>query len=159
LSGEWLFAPAILPSGDRDLAKLKEMPLPPQALEKGLTESVNGFETLLAKLLLCGLQSLGCCTPAARSLSDWAREIALPDLYHSWLQETARVLERHGLAKFEGDLCSGVSLQADDVWAAWKHEKTVWAGSPLLAKQSQLAEATLRALPEILAGRRTATEV
>jgi acyl transferase domain-containing protein/SAM-dependent methyltransferase len=64
-------------------------------------------------------------------------------LYGRWMEQSARMLEDAGAPR---------PLEA--LWEAWAARKEGWAPA-----QAGVAEAALRALPEILTGRRPATEV
>ncbi|MDJ0933254.1 SDR family NAD(P)-dependent oxidoreductase [Breoghania sp.] len=88
-------------------------------------------------------------TALAQVLGETLRDLSEPDVnpsYRAWLKAA------RGLLASEHD---GESLSLSEAWAAW--EALRQAGGP--SAQMDLAEAALRALPEILTGKLRATDI
>ncbi|MBW8848035.1 MAG: SDR family NAD(P)-dependent oxidoreductase [Burkholderiales bacterium] len=119
------------------------------------------FEDLCAEVLLACLQEAGLFEGGAIDPTQLAQRLPATPQYTRWLRESLAWLQRHGrLAKQGGQLClEGTVGTASDAWQAWARSAEVWRANPGLRAKATLAEACLRALPDILAGRRPATEV
>jgi len=148
--------PQRLPARDAELASLHSTVT---------LEHSAAMEELLRQWLWGCLQAVGLFrdrTPIAVHPTTGVPLIdagVLP-LYDRWLARTLDVLkefcQRHGDSITALDP-SPVDLEA--CWRAWNEQKTAWtqghSNQPLIV----LVEACMRALPEILTGRRLATEV
>ncbi|WKB56131.1 SDR family NAD(P)-dependent oxidoreductase (plasmid) [Eleftheria terrae] len=91
-------------------------------------------------------------------VAAWQHAVDLPPLYGRWLQHGLRIA-RAQLA--EGQAAGPAVGPLDEaalrrLWAAHKAELSAHRG---MQAQAELAEAALQALPDILAGRRAATDV
>ncbi|MCQ4167611.1 SDR family NAD(P)-dependent oxidoreductase, partial [Tahibacter harae] len=132
--------------------------------ENGQAEQGGGqeqWEAMLAELMLAQLQSLGVLADAD-SVAVGELKARLAPLYGRWLDESLRVLTLQGrvqsAAPDQVRLGTGVR-DAAAVWADWEARKAVWLADPDQVARITLVESTLRALPEILAGRKLATDV
>ncbi|GHE72918.1 hypothetical protein GCM10018785_46370 [Streptomyces longispororuber] len=122
------------------------------------------MKKLLLDFLWSHLCTLGAFRESGRT-PEAAREAAgLAPGYGAWFDESLRVLEGAGYIERQG----GRILLDDDaprhrpveqLWREWETAKPAWQENPDLAATHLLVETALRAFPDILSGRRPATEV
>ncbi|MFB9326109.1 beta-ketoacyl synthase N-terminal-like domain-containing protein [Paenibacillus aurantiacus] len=96
----------------------------------------------------------------SRSLMEQVEALRTP--HRRWMRESLEVLTRAGFLVRSGNGYAEAETALPDVtelWAQWERLSGDWLANPDLAAQARLAERTLRALPDILAGRVKATEV
>ncbi|NUU25390.1 MAG: class I SAM-dependent methyltransferase, partial [Streptomycetaceae bacterium] len=119
------------------------------------------MKSLLLDFLWSDLRALGAFRSEQAVVA--AREAAgLLPLYDPWFAEAVRVLALDGYLERRGDLVVPLAARdrsPDDLWREWEAEKPGWRGNPDLAAIHVLVETTLRELPDILTGKRRATDV
>ena len=121
------------------------------------TQELNG---LLCKLLWSQLQSIGLFTEKNPKITDLKNR--LRDVYGRWLEESIRTLARKNYLTYDGEVCTLLDMTPIDtvmVWQEWDQKKSLWMEDPDMKARVVLLEAMLRALPEILTGKRPATDV
>ncbi|WP_313915932.1 SDR family NAD(P)-dependent oxidoreductase, partial [Tahibacter sp.] len=112
----------------------------------------QSLESALLVLLYAQLKSLGMLTQNVPAQNVPAS--GMQPTYAAWLRESLRRLSAAGY------LDGGIdALSPDAAWAQWDEAKAQWLAVPDLAGSIGLLEAALKALPEVLTGRRRATEV
>lgn len=121
------------------------------------------MKRLLLDFLWSQLHSLGAFRRSEQTL-DAAREAAgLLPMYAAWFTEAVRVLEVEGyLERRDDKILVGENRPyrpLDELWREWEAEKARWRRNPDLAAIHLLVETMLQASPEILTGKRRATEV
>ncbi|TCS93644.1 beta-ketoacyl synthase N-terminal-like domain-containing protein [Hazenella coriacea] len=118
-------------------------------------------EELLCKMVWGQLQSLGLFTE--KNVTTDRRENAkLLDLYDRWFEETIAVLVRNHYLEQEGDSYTVVdptSLDLDALWKEWDLNKLSWMADRNMKAMVVLVDATLKALPDILTGKASATDI
>ncbi len=125
-------------------------------------EKMSLLEQQMCDLLFSQLQQLGLFIDAQYSLAVWKKQIELPALFEPWLEQTVRILKAQGYLTDEDDICEVKEWQELDstaLWAEWDKQKSERLKDSNLRVQVQIVDATLRALPEILRGKRSATEI
>jgi acyl transferase domain-containing protein/ubiquinone/menaquinone biosynthesis C-methylase UbiE len=136
------------------------VPVPRRDAEE--EKQTKSTEDLLCRLLLCQLE-----------LTGWfhgktLERLRLGDLrqrsngHRQWLEESLAVLSEKGHIHSDGELFSIVNPQlvnAEHLWSEWDKKKKFWFDEPSTRALVSLVEQTLQALPEILAGRQSATSV
>ncbi|HYD80798.1 MAG TPA: SDR family NAD(P)-dependent oxidoreductase [Paucimonas sp.] len=112
-----------------------------------LRQDLLGEETraLAGDILASSLAALGLFDPAAARPAEEATH----PLHERWLRTSLDYLRR--------EPCRVMALDA--AWAEWDAKKPAWLVNPNLGAQVALVEACLRALPDILTGKRPATDV
>src|SRR5690242_8189712 len=118
------------------------------------------MDELLCKILWGQLQSIGWFTEKDSVLTELKAKTGLCDLYDKWLEESIAVLVRMKYLNYSGGSYSAVDaalLNMDEVWQEWERQKSRWVEDPDLKARVILVDATLRALPDILTGKRLAT--
>ncbi len=150
-------------------------------VDKRVLETVvERLDALLAKLLFCQLDTIGVFTSnftAADSpvnvLKSWVAESELEPLYLDWLIEAIASLGRHQFlavdSKLVGDngAVGGVvnAPNSEAAWAEWEaFNAEILSADPesvlvTIQAQVRLVDTTLRALPDILLGRKPATHI
>lgn len=115
---------------------------------------MQNTEDLLYKLLAGQLKSVGFFT-------ENETQPVLQGFYGRWLEESISILVQKGFLKQSGStyVLTGPIERADVLWKEWDEKK-----APLLKDSSKqamitLVETALRALPDILSGRVSATDV
>ncbi|MEJ2621928.1 MAG: SDR family NAD(P)-dependent oxidoreductase, partial [Candidatus Thiodiazotropha sp.] len=132
-------------------------PLRQEALRQG-----EEMEALLEKLLLGQLQSLGFVVESQIKLEALKSRIGLAEVYSRWLEESLRVLVAKHYLSYDGlsyTVNGALIVDVEATWAEWASKKTAWSRVPGRKAQVALVETTLRLLPDILTGRRLATDV
>ena len=110
------------------------------------------MEAVLLNLLRSIFQSLGLLGEEHLKITDSFTETNRPGFYKLWINESYRILE-----KSDNLRTSPASLEA--AWKAWDRGKVKWEQNPNRKPVIVLAEACLRALPDILAGNQKATDI
>ncbi|NUR30713.1 MAG: methyltransferase [Catenulispora sp.] len=121
------------------------------------------MKRLLLDFLWTHLDELGAFREPGQ-LPETAREAAgLAPGYQAWFDECLRVFVAEGyVQRRDGRIHAGEAVRhrpVEELWREWEAEKAGWRDNPDLAPTYRLVETTLRVLPEILTGRRAATEV
>jgi polyketide synthase PksN len=119
------------------------------------------IDDALAALLWATLRTVGLAATGG-TFADLKGRILGTPLYEKWLLESLVELSRRKYIRLAGERYEGQSARQDDLqlaWADWRKRKVEWCKEPDLKAQIDLVEETLRALPDILAGRRSATDV
>ncbi|WP_418132428.1 SDR family NAD(P)-dependent oxidoreductase [Variovorax sp. NFACC28] len=123
-------------------------------------ETKQTLDNLLAGLLWGQLCELGLASQPVVDVEAWKARVGLPSLYGPWLVESLEVLEKRGYLAREGGVLRVLMADAPDrdaLWSRWEACKLQLG--PEYQAQINFVDAALRALPEILRGRRAATEV
>ena len=85
---------------------------------------------------------------------------AQPDPQHRrWLTTALELLAAREPAPGQGAVEGARAPALGEAWQAWEDAKRRWSGTGRYVAHARLAEACLRALPEILGGARRATDV
>jgi acyl transferase domain-containing protein/long-subunit acyl-CoA synthetase (AMP-forming)/ubiquinone/menaquinone biosynthesis C-methylase UbiE len=117
------------------------------------------MERILAKLLWGQLQTIG-IMEGDTTIAGIKTKIS--HLYNRWFDESTAVLERHNYIVRDGDrytVIDNAPVKIDAVWKEWGQQKNSWMKDPDKKAMIVLIEATLRALPEILTGKKLATDI
>jgi malonyl CoA-acyl carrier protein transacylase len=128
---------------------------PPRAMPAP-DAAARRFDELVADLLWWQLTSLQLFAPGKRFNSPGATG------YSRWLDESLRILATRGYLKASGD---GYTVTRSDrgdaatTWREWDERRREWADNDALAACARLVDATLRAIPDIVNGKRPATDV
>jgi acyl transferase domain-containing protein/acyl carrier protein/SAM-dependent methyltransferase len=133
-------------------------------------ESMQEIEELLCKLLWSQLQELGLGGEKRIVLSRFREQAGIRASYERWLEESIALLERqHYLHRDDpsatdgGTTCivsdSPTQSACVSLWQQWEQRKEDWMQNADLKAQVVLVETTLRALPSVLTGKRSAVDV
>jgi polyketide synthase PksN len=117
---------------------------------------------LFGKMLWGQLQTLGLFAEKHTTAADLSTKIGLIDLYERWLEESLTVLAGQGYLQYDGESCTVTDttpMNMDSLWKEWDEKKGPWLNDPNTKAQVVLVETTLRALPQILTGKRPATDI
>ncbi len=122
-----------------------------QAIHAAMGPDLEAMNTLYLELLGATLVSLGLFG---------ANPPTLPALYQRWFAESINLLQQHELLHGEpGAWTPSERLDLDRRRQDWERGRPTWMQAENQKAQIILVEACLRALPEILTGRRQATDV
>lgn len=121
------------------------------------------MKQLLLDFLWSHLRTLGAFRASGQT-PEAARESAgLAPGYGAWFDECLRIFEGAGyIDRRDGRILlddARPHRSIEQLWREWETEKPAWQGNPDLAATHLLVETALRAFPDILSGRRSATEV
>src|SRR5205807_4589344 len=124
------------------------------ALEGGLESTpMDGLST---EMLASILQTMGLLGEGNGGVVELSLEKPAAAFYERWVRRSIGYLQEKGLIGDDGRVREGVR-ELGALWAEWKAQKLVW-GNPDRQAQIALLEACLEGLPEILRGRRGATD-
>ncbi|WP_160717046.1 SDR family NAD(P)-dependent oxidoreductase [Chitinophaga solisilvae] len=127
-----------------------------------MTEQLQQLDRLLCRLLWGQLQSMGIFIEERVSVAALKAGIRLPAAYDRWLDESLSQLEKHGYMQYDGRYCIVQQLRPTDMnaaWQEWEQQKVIWKEDASMQAHLLLAEHTLRALPKVLSGKKSATDV
>ena len=121
----------------------------------------NKMEDLLVRLLGESLRSLGLLNENDGSNSGGAQKVSPIEFYDGWLVESRNVLEKKNYVPLTQDSSNQVapSLALETLWKEWDQAKDDWTRNSEQAPHIRLLEACLHGLPDILIGKRSATDV
>ncbi len=134
----------------------------PRSLPTACGEYWKKLDDLLAGVLLSQLVSIGFFGSPDVPVQQSKAAVGFAGSYDRWLHETFLTLAEREWVKYDGVSCKLVEPAIADpevAWEQWNREKNHWLHDPDLQAQGRLIEATLRALPAILTGKRPATEI
>ncbi|UUZ86838.1 SDR family NAD(P)-dependent oxidoreductase [Paenibacillus sp. P26] len=117
---------------------------------------------LLSRLLLGELSSMGAFGEKAVSAKEAGGRIGLAPLYGRWFEESIRSLVQSGFLTRDGvsyRLSEGVLTDREALWNEWELRQEEWLHDSSLRAWMVLAGTVLRALPDILTGRKLATDL
>lgn len=153
--------PKCIPSIVRDIQRcFPEQVVQAQCLESENWLQIKEMDKLLCKLLWGQLQSMGLFEIKSLAIADL--KAGLYSLYERWLEESITVLARNKYLRLDGETCVVTGTKPVDIeaiWKEWEKQKVVWLKEATLRAQVVLAEKMLQALPEILTGKRPATDI
>ncbi|SFS42389.1 SDR family NAD(P)-dependent oxidoreductase [Marininema halotolerans] len=120
------------------------------------------MDLLLSKLLLKQLRGIGLLGDQSFTVTELSANHPLQSRYRSWFETTILFLEKEGLIHRNGNRLTIVDSDEQDthvLWREWEREKEVWLQEPLVQAQVKLVDATIRGLPDILLGKKRATDM
>lgn len=147
--------PAMLPPATKELVdQVGKRPV--SALARELpTSDMTAF---VAEALASSLISLGLCRNGISRIGELSLNKQPAPYYERWLSSSIRYLQQQSWLGPDLALTREVRTLTD-LWAAWDASRSAWANNPMLQAQSALLEVCLRALPGILSGQQSATDV
>lgn len=116
---------------------------------------------LLSRMLLGELSSMDLLEKDTKSVESNARHGIIP-MYEKWFEESIRVLVQNHYLYQDGKMykvTDPFSVDKALLWKEWERKKVEWLEDPSLRAWMTLAEEILRALPDILTGKRLATDI
>ncbi|MCX7293772.1 beta-ketoacyl synthase N-terminal-like domain-containing protein, partial [Janthinobacterium sp.] len=119
------------------------------------------MDAMLLQLLYGLLQSVGVVPEHSADARQLRAAAHIADAHGRWLDESLQFLEQAGLVRCNAGQCQALAGTADldDLWRQWDARKRDWQQDAVLHSRVPLVEATLKALPDIVRGRRPATDV
>ncbi|AJQ95676.1 SDR family NAD(P)-dependent oxidoreductase [Gynuella sunshinyii] len=115
------------------------------------TPELQQMQTLLPQLLAAILAEMGAFDDAPLSGQPVA-------FYQRWLQSSVQYLQQQQLLDEHLRPTSGIGT-VEQLWNQWHDQKTDWLDDPNQRAQVALLEVCLQALPDVLSGRRLATDI
>ena len=113
---------------------------------------------LVTEILASSLKSLGLFSNGRRRLADLPLDRQPAPYYERWLNASVRYLQEQNL--LGDDLAFTREIrELPELWSAWEANVSAWAANPNQQAQGALLEACLEALPDIVGGKRRATDV
>jgi acyl transferase domain-containing protein/SAM-dependent methyltransferase len=120
------------------------------------------IEESLGDLLWAQLQSLRLFTEESGSREELQARAGIPDRFARWLEHSIGLLEARGYIARSGpgwQVSSAAPMNTEAAWQAWEARKQGWLRDARWKPPVQLAEAALRALPDIMTGRCAAADI
>jgi acyl transferase domain-containing protein/thioesterase domain-containing protein/acyl carrier protein/ubiquinone/menaquinone biosynthesis C-methylase UbiE len=133
-----------------------------------LRERIDGhgaaLDAALVRITWAVLRSLGLFDPGrAATAAQWRARGGIAEQYDRWLRHTLDVLTATGHLRRDPDgryrAAADPAVDTDGAWAEWERERDRWLAEEPTRAQAALVDTTLRALGDILTGRRPATDV
>lgn len=125
-------------------------------------DPMNAMGKLLCHLLFGQLQSLGFFRSAIEEVGKQRVESGVLPIYYRWLEESLLVLSRHDfvyLTDGAWHVTDYSPVDMDAVWAEWDSRKEAWLNNPHIKAKVVLLEVSLKALPEVLTGKKQSTQI
>ncbi|MEU5030943.1 SDR family NAD(P)-dependent oxidoreductase [Streptomyces milbemycinicus] len=124
----------------------------------------RSMEAALVRMTWALLRHLGLFGQGrAGTVADWLAAGGIEPRYERWLGHTLTVFARAGLLRETADgrfeAVDAAVVDLDAAWRRWDLDRAPWLDSEGKRPQSVLVDTTLRALTDILTGRRPATDV
>jgi len=132
-----------------------------QLLETAVRKRSKDLEPILSCLLLSQLREAGLLGESGTSIAARIKQTRVLPQYDRWLKESFDILVAHGHLQADGETYR-VETSAERLagaWIDWQRHKQECSRDGLLAAHVALVEAALEGLPEVLAGRRLATDL
>ena len=119
------------------------------------------MEDLLVRLLGESLRSLGLLNNDHRNNSEGAQEASPLKFYESWLEESRNILQKKDYVPLLQENCDqeATSVALEVLWKEWDQAKIDWTRNSEQDPHVLLLEACLNGLPDILTGKRSATDI
>jgi len=118
-------------------------------------------DEFFGQLLWGQLQSMGLFIQKTTTLNELKIQIGLCDLYDRWFEASIAFLVERNYLEFDGISCFVLEtpkIDGEVLWQQWEQKKGQWLNNPNLKSQIVLAETMLQILPEILTGKKRATD-
>ena len=144
-------------------AVLTTLPLPvleALQLEPGIEGITHELDAAMARLLASKLCILGMFDREDCAFDELAK--VLVPRYRPWLHRSLELLVEQGLVVHANERFSLTNAQTSDSarpWSDWQRQREEWMRHDAVQGVVELVERTLEALPEVLTGRRLATDV
>ena len=122
------------------------------------------LEQVLSTLLWGQLRYIGLFTETQGSIKDLTVRYGLRETYVQWLTTSLIFLDRAGYLLYNSDedtytVLNTTSFDHHALWQEWEEQKSIWLVNPDTRAHIRLVETMLRALPDILARKKLATDV
>jgi len=114
-------------------------------------DALSALDALLVDVLVAELRAMGFASAGEEALEDMRARCQVAPNHRRWFDESVAILARRGR------LC--VTPDREQVWARWEQSRAGWQQVPAQKALVGLLEPALRALPDIITGRRRATDV
>lgn len=109
----------------------------------------NSLNEKLMHVLIVQMEQLGDVRTMAGASYCTSYPGVLP-AYQRWMDHTLRILQRNPeLGEFE----------RSNIWSDWEEHKERWITQPEMRARVELADVMIRALPDIVTGKQSATEI
>ncbi len=121
---------------------------------------MDQIDKMLRKLLFSQLCSLGLSTEM--TIEDFKRKAGLNPLFDRWLEASINFLAESKYIEIDNKanvIKPNGCLEPEDVWQEWDEKKNLWLENSNVKANVVLVETTMRFLPQILTGRKHATDV
>lgn len=116
------------------------------------------LEKLQAEILASSLLASTILKHEHANKADLMTDKEIAPIYHRWLDRSINYLQENKW--LNQDLILNTEVRPlVTLWAEWENNKKSWASHPNLHAQIELLEVCLKALPAILTGKKTATDV
>ncbi|QOT00446.1 SDR family NAD(P)-dependent oxidoreductase [Brevibacterium sp. JNUCC-42] len=126
-----------------------------------VTKQLKDMDELLTKLLWEQCRRMGMFVPHSFDSTNIITTMGIIDLYKKWLDETIAIFTKNGYLSFDGEkftVMKNIPIEMTDSWKEWEQRKKEWLEDGNLKSQVVLVETMLGELPEILTGKRLATD-
>ncbi|HEV7673037.1 MAG TPA: SDR family NAD(P)-dependent oxidoreductase [Candidatus Angelobacter sp.] len=125
-------------------------------------EAEQEIDALLINLLRSQLQSAGIFGEKGASWEEAQSSGKVQTRFRLWFEHSIRLVATNGYPPGcipQRDGLDLVPADSEDAWGTWESKKGQWLKDPELEAGVKVVESVLHALPDILAGRRDATDI
>ncbi|WP_426448175.1 SDR family NAD(P)-dependent oxidoreductase [Paenibacillus sp. S-38] len=122
-----------------------------------MSKPMESMNSLLLHLLEGQLRDMGwlqALQDPGKGGADLPARLGIKGMYDKWLAATSALLAEHSAAA-PGSTAAGMEA----LWQEWDRQKADWLENPNVRTQAALADAMIRALPDILTGNKLATDI
>ncbi|WP_189227103.1 SDR family NAD(P)-dependent oxidoreductase, partial [Saccharothrix coeruleofusca] len=142
------------PDRTRELARLRER----------VAGHDEALDAALVRITWAVLRSLGLFDDdRAATAAQWRAHGGIAERYDRWLRHTLDVLTEAGHLRHDGEgryrRAGGPAADTAAAWAEWERARDGWLAEESTRAQARLVDTALRAMGDILTGRRPATDV
>ncbi|MCP3925231.1 MAG: alpha/beta fold hydrolase, partial [Desulfobacterales bacterium] len=116
------------------------------------------MESLLTEILIASLFSLGLFMKKKTKIRDLSLEAEPAHFYEDWLSVSVKYLQKQNYINEELAITKEMK-DLSDLWNEWEEKRSGWISNSSLQHFIILLERCLKALPDILSGKKIATEV
>ncbi|MCB2360149.1 SDR family NAD(P)-dependent oxidoreductase [Clostridium estertheticum] len=123
---------------------------------------MKGVDELVLKLFWGQLQQMGLFKEKKFSKENLIAKIMVTNLYTRWLEYSITIFEKNNYLELNGNVYTVVDSNLTDIdslWKEWNTKRANWIKDLNKKARVEFVENTLLALPEILTGKRLATDV
>ncbi|MCP4155330.1 MAG: SDR family NAD(P)-dependent oxidoreductase, partial [bacterium] len=120
------------------------------------------LDQLLVRILWGQLQTMGLFRDKCSTVSVLMQKGGIREVYTRWFEATMVILEEHKYLRYDSGTCTVTDTAPIDtgaVWAQWDQVKEPLLKDPDKKSHIRILDASLKALPEVLNGKRLATNV
>lgn len=131
-------------------------------IDSEVEDPMNQMLPLLCKLLFGQLHKIGFFQSRYVDVEKEKQQVGLVKMYDRWLSESLKILTNAHLLTPDKNgyrIENRMSIDINSIWREWEDKKTDWLANNQIKDKVAILEISLKALPDVLLGKKLATEV